>query len=93
VVEIEADQANQRLRKLLIAPKDAPSRLIVIVIVGRNLGTWVHLVISKYGLQDDRNEGGEPEKKGEVCGLRKIVFAVAVLHTSLQLASMESWWG
>jgi hypothetical protein len=50
-------------------------------------------VISKYGLQDDRNEGGEPEKKGEVCGLRKIVFAVAVLHTSLQLASMESWWG
>ena len=74
---------------MLIAPKDdAPSRLIVIAIVGRNLGTWVHLVISNCGLQDDKNEGGEPEKKGEVCGLRTIVFVVAVLHTNLELASI-----
>jgi hypothetical protein len=53
----------------------------------------VHLVISNCGLQDDKNEGGEPEKKGEVCGLRTIVFVVAVLHTNLELASIGNHGG
>jgi hypothetical protein len=61
VVEKRSRLSKSQAVQVADRVKDGPSRLIVIVlIVGRNLGTWVHLVIFNCGLQDDKNEGWRP---------------------------------